>query len=111
MIKEYVYFCSMEKAIQQIEDYIEKRELTKALDKIAETKSNLGTNTSLLYLEANCYELKELFGKAINVYNEILTLDANEEIAEVKKEQIQTILNFTNIDIYANPNLNLDPWD
>ena len=101
----------MKNAKEEILDLIEKRELDLALFKINELKINSKTDTDLLFMEAECFTGKQEFGKCINLYNEILTLDAGNEFALAKKEQIQTILKFTNLDIYANPNLNLDPWD
>lgn len=48
--------------------------------------------------------------KAINDYNKILVLDANETYAKTQLDFLSTILKYNNTDIYANPNTNFDPW-
>jgi tetratricopeptide (TPR) repeat protein len=96
---------------EEIEKWMELRELEKAIKAIHQLKKENPDNKELLFLEAECYNYEQSYGKAINLYNEILTLDPEDELAQAKKEQIQTILKFVNIDIYANPNLNHDPWD
>lgn len=48
--------------------------------------------------------------KAINDYYHILRIDNKHEFAKSKIEYLKTILRYTNTDIYASPNTNLDPW-
>lgn len=48
--------------------------------------------------------------KAINDYNKILVLNANETYAKTQLDFLTNILKYKNTDIYANPNTNFDPW-
>ncbi len=105
------YFCSMGISIDDIKILMEKRELPKALLHIKEYKAENGQDIEVLLLEVDAYSAMQEFGKAINVLNEILTLSEDHDLAKAKKEQIETILKFINLDIYANPNLSHDPWD
>ncbi|HEY9115607.1 MAG TPA: hypothetical protein VIN10_12985 [Bacteroidales bacterium] len=67
-------------------------------------------NTELLHARAKLLIKLQLYGKAINDYREILTLDNSDKYAAGQVEMLSTILRFSGNDIYANPNTNLDPW-
>lgn len=90
------------KANEVKENLSELDKLNKLIDKKPEI--------DLLYQRA---KLLMSFGenaKAINDYYHILSIDKDEKLAKVKIEYLKTILRYTNTDIYANPNTNLDPW-
>ena len=67
-------------------------------------------NTDLLHSRAQLYTKTQNQSKAINDYLTILNLNPKDDIAKVKLDMLKTIIKFTNTDIYANPNTNLDPW-
>ncbi|GET28623.1 hypothetical protein [Prolixibacter sp. SD074] len=52
---------------------------------------------------------EQRFGEALNALNE---LEKDEECTEVKilRIQLENILRYQNLDIYANTNLFMDPW-
>ncbi len=67
-------------------------------------------NTDLLYERAGLYTKIQVLGKAINDYLTILGINPDDKQAKVKLEMLKTITRFSNTDIYANPNTNMDPW-
>jgi len=56
------------------------------------------------------YEKLQQYSKAINDYKKILEREPGHKQAITKIEMLSTILRYTNTDIYASPNTNLDPW-
>ncbi len=83
------------------------------LRKIKELNSKISKNKnelSLLHSRAELYTKIQDKSKAINDYLAILKANPDDEIARVKLDMLKTIVKFTNTDIYANPNTNLDPW-
>lgn len=52
---------------------------------------------------------EQRYGKALNALNE---LEKAEQLPEVKilRIQLENILRYQNLDIYANTNLFMDPW-
>lgn len=67
-------------------------------------------NTDLLHARAELFTKIQNHSKAINDYLTILKFNPHDKIAEVKLDMLRTIVRYTNIDIYANPNTNMDPW-
>lgn len=67
-------------------------------------------NTDLLHTRAGLFTKIQNHSKAINDYITIIKINPSDNIAEVKLEMLQTIVRYSNIDIYANPNTNMDPW-
>lgn len=47
---------------------------------------------------------------SINDYITILRLNPADQEACVRLEMLRTIVKYTNTNIYANPNTNMDPW-
>ncbi len=64
----------------------------------------------LLEQRATLYEKLQQYGKAINDYKKILETDPGHKQALTKTELLSTILRYTNTDIYASTNTNMDPW-
>jgi len=83
----------------------EKKQLDK-LNKLIDKKPEI----DLLYKRAKLLMSLGENAKAINDYYHILRIDKEQNLAKAKIEYLKTILRYTNTDIYANPNTNLDPW-
>lgn len=83
----------------------EKKQLDK-LNDLIDKKPEI----DLLYQRAKLLMSLGENAKAINDYYHILRIDKEEKLAKSKIEYLKTILRYTNTDIYANPNTNLDPW-
>jgi predicted Zn-dependent protease len=64
----------------------------------------------LLEERAELYIKLQQFGLAINDFRAILSIDNSNKKAEIRIEQLQTILKYQNTDIFENPNTNFDPW-
>ncbi len=84
------------------EDLSELDKLNELIDKKPEI--------DLLYQRAKLLMSLGENAKAINDYYDILSIDKEQKLAKVKIEYLKTILRYTNTDIYANPNTNMDPW-
>lgn len=98
-----IIFSKLDKA-KNISDY---RALIKELDKIIENEPD---NTVLLEKRAKFHEKFQQYGDAINDYKKILKIDSENKYAKTQTELLQTILRYSNTDIYASPNTNMDPW-
>ena len=83
----------------------EKEQLNK-LNDLIEKKPGI----NLLYKRAELLMAIGENAKAINDYYHILRIDNKEKFAKSKIEYLKTILRYSNTDIYASPNTNLDPW-
>lgn len=83
----------------------EKKQLNK-LNNLIDKKPKI----DLLYQRAKLLMSIGENAKAINDYYHILSIDKEEKLAKSKIEYLKTILRYTNTDIYASPNTNLDPW-
>ena len=89
-----------EKQIEEIKNNIEK----------ISAQINENPSIELFYERAKHLVKLNEFPKAINDYNKILVIDANQTYAKTQLEFLSTILKYNNTDIYANPNTNFDPW-
>jgi len=87
----------------------EEKELQKKIDKLSKEK-DISVNIEKLHVRAELYTNVQNQSKAINDYVAILKINPEDKIAQVKLDMLRTIVKFTNTDIYANPNTNLDPW-
>jgi len=67
-------------------------------------------NILLLEQRASIFEKLQQYGNAINDLKKILEIAPENKQAAVKVEMLKTILRYTNTDIYASPNTNMDPW-
>ena len=80
---------------------------------LKETEEHLAKdqeNISLLHIRARIHIKLQNFGLAINDFKKILEIDDNDKIATLQIEQLKIILKYNNLDVYANPNTNFDPW-
>lgn len=93
----------MKKKIEKSED------IKLAIKKISE-QIDLKPNIELFYERAQLFIKDSQNAKAINDYNQIIKLDSTQHQAKSQIEYLTTILRFNNIDIYASPNTNFDPW-
>ena len=87
----------------------ERKELQKKIDALCKEK-DISVNSEKLHIRAELYTRIQSQSKAINDYIAILKINPEDNIAKVKLDMLRTIVKFTNTDIYANPNTNLDPW-
>jgi len=72
--------------------------------------NNDSYNVQWLEERAELYTKLQQFGMAINDYKSILSKDEANTHAQIRIEQLQTILKYQNTDIFENPNTNFDPW-
>ena len=87
----------------------ERKDLQKKINELSKEK-DISVNSQKLHLRAELFTKIQNQSKAINDYVAILKLNPEDKIAKVKLDMLRTIVKFTNTDIYANPNTNLDPW-
>ncbi len=71
---------------------------------------NEPNNTVLLEKRAKFHEKFQQYGKAINDYQRILKIDPDNKSAKTQIDLLKTILRYSNTDIYASTNTNMDPW-
>ena len=67
-------------------------------------------NIVLLEQRAAIFEKLQQYGNAINDFKKIIEIEPDNNQARVKIDMLKTILRYTNTDIYASPNTNMDPW-
>lgn len=79
----------------------------KALNSKIELSSD---NNDLLHNRAELFESIQEYGKAINDYLKILKSAPADKVAQSKLNMLRSILKYSNIDIYASTNTNMDPW-
>ena len=91
----------------KVEDANEVEALLADLNKWLDKETG---NIVLLGHRGALYEKLQQYSKAINDYKKILEKEAGHKQAITKIEMLSTILRYTNTDIYASPNTNLDPW-
>jgi len=72
--------------------------------------NNDDANIVLLEKRAKFHEKFQQYGKAINDYKKIVKTDPENKHAKTQIELLKTILRYTNTDIYASTNTNMDPW-
>ncbi len=89
---------------------LESKDLETQIEDITKKITNTINDISLLHLRSELYTKLQQHSKAINDYLSILKLDPSDKEAKVKLEMIRTIVRYTNTDIYASTNTNMDPW-
>ena len=67
-------------------------------------------NTKLLHQRAELYTSLQDHGKAVNDYLNILKVTPEDKEAKTKLGLLRSILKYSNIDVYASTNTNMDPW-
>lgn len=80
----------------------------KSLEKLI---SNSPKDIELLFERAELFTSIQQHGNAINDYLTILKIVPDNKIAKTKLELLRTIIKYSNIDIYASTNTNMDPWE
>ena len=89
---------------------INKKEILKLLEEITNKIQKASSDISLLHARAELYTKIQEHSNAINDYIAILKLSPTDKEAKVKLDMLQTIVKYTNTDIYASTNTNMDPW-
>ena len=79
---------------------------------LAEINAQLNTkvDVDLLLCRAGILTKFQQYGMAINDYSKVLEIDPDSKQAATQLDLLKTILRYTNTDIYASPNTNMDPW-
>ncbi len=88
----------------------ESNEIQKLIEDISKKIPKAKTDIRLLHSRAQLYTKIQEHSKAINDYITILKLEPSDKEARIKLEMLQTIVKYTNTDIYASTNTNMDPW-
>ncbi len=95
--------------IREAESTEDKERLEQLLDEI-NTRLDQGVEVSLLLCRAAIFTKFQQYGKAMNDYSKVLEIDPDSKQATTQLDLLKTILRYTNTDIYASPNTNMDPW-
>lgn len=85
-------------------------EINSLLEKVTSMLKSKPSNIDLLQARASLFKKLQEFGKAINDYQTILSVDKDNRQAQIQIEQLLTILRYQNTDIFESPNTNFDPW-
>lgn len=89
---------------------MDSKEIPILIEKINKEIKTSVNKIPLLHSRAELYTKIQDHSKAINDYIAILKIDPNDKKALVKLDMLQTIVKYTNTDIYASTNTNMDPW-
>lgn len=89
---------------------INKKEILKQIKEITNKIQKASNDINLLHTRAELYTKTQEHSNAINDYIAILKLSPANKEAKVKLDMLQTIVRYTNTDIYASTNTNMDPW-
>ena len=82
----------------------------KELEKVSRQLEKNPEEVDLLYRRASLLQQLGRYGEALNDLHRILEKDPQHLQALQKTQYIQTILRFTNTDIFSDTNLDHDPW-
>ncbi|MBC8319490.1 MAG: tetratricopeptide repeat protein [Bacteroidetes bacterium] len=88
----------------------ENQEILERIEKLSKEIQSSDNNLNLLHSRAQLYTKIQEHSKAINDYITILQSNPSDKESQVKLEMLQTIVKFTNTNIYASTNTNMDPW-
>ncbi len=91
-------------------DNLESKNIQIQIEDITKNITNTNNDISLLHSRAQLYTKIQRHSNAINDYLTILKLDPSDKEAKVKLDMLRTIVRYTNTNIYASPNTNMDPW-
>jgi hypothetical protein len=89
---------------------MKNKDILVLIDKISKEIKVANNKLTLLHSRAELYTKIQEHSKAINDYIAILKIDPNDRESQVKLDMLQTIVRYTNTDIFASTNTNLDPW-
>ena len=95
--------------IREAEITEDKKKLESLLAEI-NTQLNTKVDVDLLLCRAGILTKFQQYGMAINDYSKVLEIDPDSKQAATQLDLLKTILRYTNTDIYASPNTNMDPW-
>ncbi|RLD91386.1 MAG: hypothetical protein DRJ09_01365 [Bacteroidetes bacterium] len=95
--------------IHEVESTEDKKKLERLLTEI-NTRLNNKVDVDLLLCRAGILTKFQQYGMAINDYSKVLEIDPDSKHATTQIDLLKTILRYTNTDIYASPNTNMDPW-
>lgn len=87
-----------------------KSSVSACIDLFNTMLSDAPSDIELLHARAQLYEKSQEWGKAINDYLKILSLDQDDKKAKTQSAMLKTILRYNNTDIYSCPNTHYDPW-
>lgn len=89
---------------------VEEKDILGKIQELNKLISEDDINIDLLHTRAEMFSKIQNHSSAINDYLAILEINPSDNIAKVKLDMLRTIVRYTNTDIYANPNTNMDPW-
>lgn len=95
--------------IQEAESTEDKKKLESLLVEINK-HPDIKTDVDLLMCRAGIFTKLQQNGMAINDYNKVLEINPDSKHAATQLDLLKTILRYSNTDIYASPNTNMDPW-
>ena len=85
-------------------------DLEKELNELENLLEKDPDNTDLLYRHAVLLQKAGRYGDAINDLQQILELNPGHKRAGERLHFLETILKFTNMDIFSDTNTHHDPW-
>ena len=91
-------------------DSLSDKKIREQIEKITSEIKDLDDKPNLLLSRAQLYTKIQENSKAINDYIAILKINPKDKEARIKLDMLQTIVKYTNTDIYASTNTNMDPW-
>lgn len=89
---------------------VESNKIQNLIEEISKKIKTTETDLDLLHTRAQLYTKIQEHSNAINDYLAILKSDPSDKEAKVKLDMLKTIVRYTNTDIYASTNTNMDPW-
>ncbi len=82
----------------------------KELEQITRKLENKPDDLKLLYRRAALLQQLERYGEALNDLHRIMEIYPEYREARERARLLETILKFTNLDIFSDTNTNHDPW-
>jgi len=87
-----------------------EKEIRQTIDLLSGHLKSTPADIPVLYTRAKLYVKLQQFGAAVNDYRLILKYNDKDQQAAGQVEYLLTIMRYSNTDIYASPNTDLDPW-
>ncbi|HHJ10378.1 MAG TPA: tetratricopeptide repeat protein [Bacteroidetes bacterium] len=82
----------------------------KEIEQITRKLKNNPDDLTLLYRRAALLQQVERFGEALNDLHRIMEIHPEYREARERARFLETILKFTNLDIFSDTNTDHDPW-
>ena len=89
---------------------METKDIKKKIGELSRKIALNPKNIKLLHLRAELFTSQQDHGKAVNDYLKILKIKPEDKEAKTKLGLLRSILKYSNIDVYASTNTNMDPW-